>query len=89
MMALMVADRHGRVCAMDDRYCIDNGAMIAYTGLLAEPFGLTEEVSQTTVRQRYRTDEVWIPWRGGESGIAGSEEVQPDVDENNEEDDET
>jgi N6-L-threonylcarbamoyladenine synthase len=30
----MAADRGGVVGAMDERYCIDNGAMIAYAGLL-------------------------------------------------------
>ena len=30
----MAKERGATVCAMDDRYCIDNGAMIAYTGLL-------------------------------------------------------
>lgn len=30
----MTAARGGSVCAMDDRYCIDNGAMIAYAGIL-------------------------------------------------------
>ena len=34
MMGIMAAERGGSVCAMDDRYCIDNGAMIAYAGLL-------------------------------------------------------
>jgi N6-L-threonylcarbamoyladenine synthase len=34
MMAIMAKERGGSVCAMDDRYCIDNGAMIAYAGLL-------------------------------------------------------
>jgi N6-L-threonylcarbamoyladenine synthase len=34
MMAQMLEDREGDLCATDDRYCIDNGAMIAYTGLL-------------------------------------------------------
>jgi hypothetical protein len=29
MMQCMVEDRGGRLCAMDDRYCVDNGAMIA------------------------------------------------------------
>jgi N6-L-threonylcarbamoyladenine synthase len=32
MMSVMAKERGGTVCAMDDRYCIDNGAMIAYTG---------------------------------------------------------
>jgi len=30
----MVMERNGRVGSMDDRYCIDNGAMIAYAGIL-------------------------------------------------------
>lgn len=34
MMTIMAKERGGSVCAMDDRYCVDNGAMIAYAGLL-------------------------------------------------------
>ena len=34
MVGLMVEDRGGQVGAMDERYCIDNGAMIAYAGIL-------------------------------------------------------
>ena len=30
----MVEERNGILGAMDQRYCIDNGAMIAYAGLL-------------------------------------------------------
>lgn len=32
MMEQMALERGGLVCAMDERYCIDNGAMIAYAG---------------------------------------------------------
>lgn len=32
MMEIMAKERGGTVCAMDERYCIDNGAMIAYAG---------------------------------------------------------
>jgi N6-L-threonylcarbamoyladenine synthase len=32
MMEIMVKERGGSLCAMDERYCIDNGAMIAYAG---------------------------------------------------------
>lgn len=38
MMGIMAKERGGSVCAMDDRYCIDNGAMIAYAGLLEYKF---------------------------------------------------
>ena len=34
MMDCMAKQRGGSVCAMDDRYCVDNGAMIAYAGVL-------------------------------------------------------
>lgn len=32
MMGIMAKERNAIVCAMDDNYCIDNGAMIAYAG---------------------------------------------------------
>ncbi|KAG7584519.1 Gcp-like domain [Arabidopsis suecica] len=34
MMRTMCSERDGKLFATDDRYCIDNGAMIAYAGLL-------------------------------------------------------
>lgn len=34
MMQQMCEQRGASVCAMDDRYCVDNGAMIAYAGVL-------------------------------------------------------
>lgn len=35
MMGVMASERGARVFATDERYCIDNGAMIAHTGALA------------------------------------------------------
>ncbi|KAG1335329.1 putative tRNA N6-adenosine threonylcarbamoyltransferase [Cocos nucifera] len=35
MMRTMCSERGGRLFATDDRYCVNNGALIAYTGLLA------------------------------------------------------
>eukprot|EP00771_Trimastix_marina_P003090 gnl/Trimastix_PCT/4286.p1 GENE.gnl/Trimastix_PCT/4286~~gnl/Trimastix_PCT/4286.p1 ORF type:complete len:231 (-),score=67.34 gnl/Trimastix_PCT/4286:42-734(-) len=63
MLSKMVAQRGGQLCAMDDRFCIDNGAMIAYAGLLGYAHGHAIPLDQTTVTQRYRTDEVEIVWR--------------------------
>lgn len=34
MISKMAEERGGTVGVTDDRYCIDNGAMIAYAGLL-------------------------------------------------------
>ena len=39
MMRTMCSERGGRLFATDDRCCIDNGAMITYTGLLAYAHG--------------------------------------------------
>jgi N6-L-threonylcarbamoyladenine synthase/N6-L-threonylcarbamoyladenine synthase/protein kinase Bud32 len=43
--------------------CIDNGAMIAWTGLVMHKAGIKMEVNDTVVRQKFRTDEVDVTWR--------------------------
>jgi N6-L-threonylcarbamoyladenine synthase len=63
MMRLMVAERGGRCFDMDDRYCIDNGCMIAFAGLLEFMQGQLTPLSKATVTQRFRTDEVLVTWR--------------------------
>jgi len=64
MMALMVKDRKGaKLCAMDHRYCIDNGAMIAQAGMFAFQQGLETELGDAFVTQRFRTDAVDVAWR--------------------------
>ena len=45
------------------RYAVDNGVMIAWTGLLAFKAGVTIDVEKALVRQRWRVDEVDIVWR--------------------------
>ena len=49
--------------ATDDRYCIDNGAMIAYAGVLAFGEGQVTKMEDTTCTQRFRTDDVLVTWR--------------------------
>ncbi|CAM9102654.1 unnamed protein product [Ectocarpus sp. 6 AP-2014] len=63
MMGLMAAERGGRVCAMDHRYCIDNGAMIAQAGVFQYMHGGGTELEDTTCTQRFRTDAVDVAWR--------------------------
>ena len=65
MMGEMCKERGGSVCAMDERYCIDNGAMIAYAGLLEYMSNGMKgiELKDTTFTQRFRTDEVNVLWR--------------------------
>mmetsp|Transcript_10904 Transcript_10904/g.26021 ORF Transcript_10904/g.26021 Transcript_10904/m.26021 type:complete len:506 (+) Transcript_10904:92-1609(+) len=63
MMRQMVEERGGTVSAMDHRYCIDNGAMIAQAGIFALQFGQTTPMEDTWCTQRYRTDQVQTIWR--------------------------
>ena len=63
MMKIMVGERGGYLYSTDDRYCIDNGAMIAWPGLLAAKHGLTTPLDQTGCVQRFRTDDVLVTWR--------------------------
>lgn len=67
MMDLMAKERGARLCAIDERYCIDNGAMIAHTGALMFESGFIPKHSEgwkdTAITQRFRTDEVDVTWR--------------------------
>ncbi len=65
MMRIMADERGATVCATDDRYCIDNGAMIAYTGLIEYQAKGNEGTpwKDTYFTQRFRTDDVLVLWR--------------------------
>ena len=63
MMAEMVKQRGGSLCAMDHRYCIDNGAMIAQAGIFALQHGDVTDMKNTWCTQRFRTDQVEATWR--------------------------
>lgn len=63
MMGSMAAERGGSVHATDERFCIDNGIMIAHAGLLAYETGFRTPLAESTCTQRFRTDEVFVKWR--------------------------
>ncbi|KAK9472791.1 glycoprotease family-domain-containing protein [Dipodascopsis tothii] len=63
MMGQMAVARGGSVYATDERFCIDNGIMIAHAGLLAYETGFTTPLAETATTQRFRTDEVLVKWR--------------------------
>ena len=53
MMGVMAKERNGRVCAMDHRYCVDNGAMIAQAGVLQFQYGELTPLEEATCTQRH------------------------------------
>jgi len=63
MMGVMSKERGGQVFATDERFCIDNGIMIAQAGLLSYRMGFQTPLSKSTCTQRFRTDEVHVAWR--------------------------
>ena len=63
MVARMASDRGARMFVPPGDLCIDNGAMIAWTGLQMHRGGVHMKLSETLVNQRYRTDEVPVSWR--------------------------
>ena len=63
MMQLMAEDRQASLCAMDSRYCIDNGAMIAQAGIMGFQMGQETSLEDSWVTQRYRTDAMEVRWR--------------------------
>lgn len=52
MMKIMSEERDGRVFATDERFCIDNGIMIAHTGLLQFRMGFQTSIEKSACTQR-------------------------------------
>ncbi len=65
MVRSMVEGRGGTSFAPPASLCVDNGAMIAWTGHLALGAGLSVPVEASAIDPRQRTDLVPAPWRRG------------------------
>lgn len=63
MVKAMAEARGGTSFAPPKSLCVDNGAMIAWTGHLAFQAGLIVPVERSAVQPRQRTDLVPTPWR--------------------------
>ncbi len=63
MVRAMSEGRGGTMFAPPKSLCVDNGAMIAWTGHLAFGAGVTTAVDLSAVQPRQRTDLVPTPWR--------------------------
>jgi glycoprotease/Kae1 family metallohydrolase len=65
MVRSMTEGRGGTMFAPPRDLCVDNGAMIAWTGHLAFEAGQSVPVAESAVLPRQRTDLVPTPWRAG------------------------
>lgn len=62
MVRVMAEERGARMFVPPGPLCVDNGAMIAWTGVVMHQAGLRTRIEESGVRQRFRTDEVDLPW---------------------------
>jgi len=58
----MASDRDAKMFVPDDSLCVDNGAMIAWNGLLMHRAGCSTKIEDSVVNQRFRTDQVDVSW---------------------------
>jgi N6-L-threonylcarbamoyladenine synthase/N6-L-threonylcarbamoyladenine synthase/protein kinase Bud32 len=63
MLNTMASARGAKFAVPPQRLCIDNGAMIAWTGIIMHEADVRMDISETQVKQRFRTDEVDVKWR--------------------------
>lgn len=63
MMGVMCKERDAQLFATDERFCIDNGIMIAHAGAEMFTAGLRMKWEDSFITQRYRTDDVETVWR--------------------------
>lgn len=62
MLEIMTTEHYADFYMPKMKYCGDNGAMIAWLGLLMHQNGIQQNIEDTKVIQRYRTNEVDVPW---------------------------
>ncbi|UCE91660.1 MAG: bifunctional N(6)-L-threonylcarbamoyladenine synthase/serine/threonine protein kinase [Methanobacteriota archaeon] len=62
MVRIMADERGATMFVPPGPLCVDNGAMIAWTGVVMHEAGIRTPVEESGVRQRFRTDEVDLPW---------------------------
>jgi len=62
-MLTVVAEEHdARFSVVPLEFATDNGAMIAWTGILAYKHGLVTPLEESYVKLRWRVDKVDVPW---------------------------
>jgi N6-L-threonylcarbamoyladenine synthase/protein kinase Bud32 len=62
MIMAIAREHNAEFCVVPGEYAIDNGAMIAWTGVLAYTHGVATPIEKSFVRLRWRLEEVEVPW---------------------------
>lgn len=62
MLKTIAEDHDARFCVVPRQYATDNGAMIAWTGVLAYSCGLITPLEESFVKLKWRVEKVDVPW---------------------------
>ena len=62
MLDVIAEEHNARFNAVPLQFATDNGAMIAWTGILAYTHGVTTPVPKSFVKLRWRLEKVDVPW---------------------------
>ena len=62
MISAIAREHRARFCVVPSEFAVDNGAMIAWAGVLAYMHGMVMPVEKSFVKLRWRLEEVEVPW---------------------------
>jgi universal protein Kae1 len=62
MIQAVAKEHNAEFSAVPTEYAVDNGVMIAWTGLLTYKEGIVTPIEKSVVKLKWRLDEVPIPW---------------------------
>ncbi len=62
MLELIAENHQSRFCLTPKQFALDNGAMIAWTGILAHKAGIATPTKKSFVRLKWRVEDVEVPW---------------------------
>lgn len=63
MAKTMCKERGSKCCILPDEFNVDNGAMIAWLGIVMRKAGMTTPVEKSEIKPYERTDDVEVKWR--------------------------
>jgi len=62
MLAIISEEHDARFSVVPKEFATDNGAMIAWTGVLAYKYGMVIPIEKSFVKLRWRIEKVDVPW---------------------------
>jgi N6-L-threonylcarbamoyladenine synthase/protein kinase Bud32 len=62
MLRLVAEEHNAKFNVVPRQFATDNGAMIAWTGILAHRHGLVTPIEESFVKLRWRVEKVDVPW---------------------------